>query len=321
MVTLEEITNVPVPISYGWTNDYREVVNRFIHNCKVQSGKKKIVLIQNVAIFGITRSNDNKNPIRIRQLNILKEPNFNALIAATVAGNQSVSNCTILVIGKIESRNSPVTPLCKQFYDGSAKILFDRVRDTGSNLIDNASDISRSVSNVEDYDTSSSFNIPNIITITNTEKIPDNLCNACFNLGCIDTKKKCEPEFSGLNVTEQSYVEDMISKIVDKKKKWQEISDIRKGIFSSTNVIKDIPLVEDPKNIGGYDKLKEYYRKRKKYIQKESGTIKVKGDIFVGPPGTGKSRILTAVPTMLGLPGFELDVNSSLGSLQGFVTI
>jgi SpoVK/Ycf46/Vps4 family AAA+-type ATPase len=63
--------------------------------------------------------------------------------------------------------------------------------------------------------------------------------------------------------------------------------------------------------------VKEYYKYRREYIKKEKGKIKISGDLFVGHAGTGKSVLLTAIPQMLGLPGYMLDVNAALGGLQG----
>jgi SpoVK/Ycf46/Vps4 family AAA+-type ATPase len=93
---------------------------------------------------------------------------------------------------------------------------------------------------------------------------------------------------------------------------------MRKSIFAGNNVVRDLQFPESPDAIGGYLKAKQYVELLAKYVKGEkSKRIKIKGALFVGPPGTGKSRLLTAIPGMLGLPGFELDVNAALGQFQG----
>ena len=284
MVNLEDILNAPVPISYGWTSDYRDVVTRFI-TAQI-ANKPKIIVLQNIGVYSIT-TNDGTTTIRKLQ-KVIQMPTYNAALAAALARVPAINNATILVVGHLESRTDPVSESSKQFYDKSSKYVADSAIASGTNLLESTADIERATGVTEYNDDNDTYIDPTFVLITNDKDTPGALTNASLNLGCVDIKAKRSPELSGLNETERNYVTHMISKITDKENKWQSISNIRKGIFSSSNVIKDISVVESAKDLGGYDRVKQYYTERAQYIKNETGILKINGDIFVGPPGTGR---------------------------------
>jgi SpoVK/Ycf46/Vps4 family AAA+-type ATPase len=306
-MTLEQLIHneISVPLSYGWTSDYRDVMARLFRTRSKE--EQLIVCIEGAAIFSIVGG-------KIGNFTSC-DPSIVSVISNIIAKNPATDNKCFVILGNVK-----VTPLVKVFYDDTFNYLREDTV-TNSNLITNTDDISRNLG-AEEYDINadekpSDFK-SRIIVVGHDSEMPENMNSAAFYLGCVDTKQQKEkPALSGLNSIEKEYMNQMMETLSVNEDNVQVIASLRKGIFSGSKVIKDISIVEDVKDIGGYDIVKKYYDTRKKYIKAEKGIIKIKGDLFVGPPGTGKSRILTAIPSLLGIPGFELDINAALGSLQG----
>ncbi len=311
MITLEQliVEKITVPITYGWTNDYAQTMNRIAN---IKSNSIIEVVLQGIGSFRIAQG-------KITPGAFIQDPSFESMMA-TITNVAALAQCSNKIY--IHMGISPaiqIPPTYKIFYDKCLEYIY-RNQVNISNLISNTEMIDRN-KNVEEYEPNRNNNIiyPKLIILGSSSKMPTNLSNFSFDIGCIDISNHSKnPLTSGLNVSETQYIEQMYNVLKpDEKQKANVIAKLRKGIFSGSSVIRDIPIINDVSNIGGYEKVKEYYEFRKKYVAKEKGIIKIKGDLFVGPPGTGKSVIMTAIPSMLGLPGFQLDINAGLGSLQG----
>jgi SpoVK/Ycf46/Vps4 family AAA+-type ATPase len=218
----------------------------------------------------------------------------------------------------LEREAAAIATLAKALADGAMRQVFVSNRNRNSGPVASVSDLRRA-SNVQDTTIDTRIVHPRILLVSESSEMPSTLSGIALNLGDIDDIKCKESYSTGMNYIQQTYVKQLM-KIdeVSKQGKSKAISQIRKSIFTASGVVQDIIGAEDPKDIGGYEKVKEYFATVKKYIENEKDdTLKIKGSLFIGPAGTAKSKLLTAIPQMLGLPGYFLDFNRASGSLHG----
>ncbi len=100
------------------------------------------------------------------------------------------------------------------------------------------------------------------------------------------------------------------------------IKDEKAAIVKKSEVLTYIPedITRSREDIGGYDLYMNWLDERKLAYTPAAQLEHIdypKGVVLLGLPGTGKSMVAMATCTVLGLPGYILDIGSLFGSLVG----
>jgi len=276
VITLEQLANgnINVPISYGWTNDFQTTFER-IRKLKTKECSKRVV-------FNMIQVVDIGSDERIMKKNNIT-PDLATHFALAMKEDESVNDMLIFILGDVVG-----SPAFKLYYHYAIQHMNSEAV-TGQNLIGTTADLGRAMG-VTETQLEIKKVPPRFIIIGSIGEIPKDMNGSAFYLDCIDNKvESTNPITSGLNKIESDYIQQMLKALKpEEHKKWNVVSDLRKGVFSGSKVIKDITICEHADNIGGYTAAKRYFQARKKYLAQEKGMIKISGDLFVGPAGTGR---------------------------------
>jgi len=103
---------------------------------------------------------------------------------------------------------------------------------------------------------------------------------------------------------------------IDEKKLMRE----KKQIIQRSEILEYIGNTPDLEDVGGLDLAKKYFKLYSSQFSKEAiefGVEPLRGVLFVGPPGTGKSLICKSVSAEWHLPLIRLDVGKVMGGIVG----
>ena len=303
-------SDIGIPVSYAYSNDFGETIRTII---SAKCSTSKSICVCTFGNFSVVNNNIHKDSAQSDILSVMAE---------IVQGKRNNTMIFILASKDYLDKQIPtITSLIKPYYDQGIAAL-SNVSDGQANLVSSPDDVGRALGVEERPITPEEQRLPRVVIIGNSSEMPSALSGMAYNIGCIDniSANSRDSVKSGLNTVESHYINDIMDQlhVGSGAAHSSAVASIRKSIFAGNNVVQDIEFAEPVNNIGGYRIAIEYMKKLKKYISKEkSPKLKIKGSLFVGPAGTGKSRLLTAIPGILGLPGFQLDINAALGAFQG----
>ena len=103
---------------------------------------------------------------------------------------------------------------------------------------------------------------------------------------------------------------------IDEKKLMRE----KKQIIQRSEILEYIGNTPALNDVGGLDLAKKYFKLYSNQFSKEAeefGVEPLRGVLFVGPPGTGKSLICKSVSAEWHLPLIRLDVGKVMGGIVG----
>lgn len=306
MLTLQHLMEkgVRAYVSYAFSSDFFTTIQEISKYSVPES--KKIVIISGLSSYTCTTTGLSKISA--------PAPVPTEVIISIMNGGIDNTFIAMFVTKPILETIRGATAAIKSLYDGSVTLLNSQP----GNLISNENDIAR-ITDIKERPRVER-NPSRLLIISNDPIIPPDLVGSCLDIGCITSLPTGRSkEYTGLSAKEIDIMDDSKNALKPKKtEEWNVITAIRRSIFSGDNVVQDLDTITDPNHIGGYENAKDHFAIIREYLIKGQGDrLLVKGCMFVGPPGVGKSTILSAIPRMLNLPGFKINVNMASGSLQG----
>jgi SpoVK/Ycf46/Vps4 family AAA+-type ATPase len=308
-ITLETFLNSTIDsyINFAYSKDWDHITNRYIA-ARTKEAQKLLCI----------RNNPIQNIVNNKFIRFNDSGTFGDIVNAMCS--EAASDSVILYFTShtnLDNDCPGAATMLKAIADGATENIMITNKSATSGPIDSVAALRRTA--VQEVEITNTYKHPRLIIVSDSSEMPSSLSGIALNLGSIDNIKIAKSYSNGMNYRQARYTEHLLGvNTIKEQGMSQAVAQIRKSIFTSSGVVQDILDVEKSSDIGGYEKVKTYFGTVKKYIEKEKSPIlKIKGSLFVGPAGTAKSKVLSAIPDMLGLPGYFLDFNRASGSLHG----